>query len=259
MEHSFDIDIAMRFGIPCAIILRHIYFWVEKNRANEKHFYDGQYWTYNSVKAFEEQFPYLSDKQIRTALSKLEEEGLIVVGNYNQSSYDRTKWYAVTDKGFAILLKGQMHLPKRANGDSQKGEPIPDIIPDKDRNNINIDSMSYNIDSLQDINNNIGDSDKNAIAKKKDIDKFFATAWKAYPRKKGKGQISNAKKKMLYESVGTEQMLRCIERYKEYIRGKDEQYIMYGSSFFNSGYVDYLDENYGCEASPDEEDSLPFR
>lgn len=73
---------------------------------------------------------------------------------------------------------------------------------------------------------------------------FFEQCWSIYPNKKGKGKISDAKKRKLYEKVGLEQMIRCIERYKSYCEGKDMQYVMYGSTFFNSGYVDYLDENY---------------
>lgn len=93
--------------------------------------------------------------------------------------------------------------------------------------------------------------------KKKDVDEFFAEIWKAYPKKKGKGAVSDARKRKLYEEVGLEQMLRCIDRYKNDSVGTSEQYVMYGSTFFNSGYVDYLDDNYG-EQSADVEDNLPF-
>ena len=78
---------------------------------------------------------------------------------------------------------------------------------------------------------------------------FFAICWQAYPKKKGKGSISESKIKFLYDHVGQEQMLRCIERYKSELSGKDNQFVMYGSTFFNSGYVDYLDENYEKSAT----------
>lgn len=144
MIHNFDTNIAEKYGINAAIILQNMYYWIEKNRANEKHFHDGYYWTYNSLKAFEELFPYMSTKQIRGALEKLEEEGIIVCGNYNNSTYDRTKWYAITDAGYElfhegkwIVPKGQMENSKRANGLSQKGEPIPNNKPyNKPNNNI---------------------------------------------------------------------------------------------------------------------------
>lgn len=103
MQHSFDVGIAKKYGIAEAVLLHSLLFWTEKNRANEKHIYDGYCWTYNSVKAFAEMFPYLSRKQIEQALKHLEEEGLILSGNYNQNPYDRTKWYTVTEKGYAQM------------------------------------------------------------------------------------------------------------------------------------------------------------
>lgn len=127
MEHSFDIDVAKEIGVSGAILLKNIYFWVRKNEANNKHFADGSYWTYNSVKAFNDLFPYLTEKQIRNTLTKLEEDGFIITGNYNKSSYDRTKWYSITEKGTCLLLKGQMELTKKENENVQKGKPIPDI------------------------------------------------------------------------------------------------------------------------------------
>lgn len=126
MEHSFDIDIAREIGINSAILLKHFSFWLAKNEANNANFYDGTYWTYNSVKAYSKLFPYLSEKQVRTAIQTLVDKGILKTGNYNKSAYDRTLWYALTDYGKSILPKSQIHLPYRENGDIQKGKPIPD-------------------------------------------------------------------------------------------------------------------------------------
>lgn len=130
MNHSFDIDIARKYGVNCAIILQHIWFWVEKNKANRQNFHDGKYWTFNSVKAFQELFPYMTQKQIRTALDTLKQEGLILSGDYNDAACDRTKWYALSEKGKSILHRGQTDLPYRANAFAPQGKPIPDINTD---------------------------------------------------------------------------------------------------------------------------------
>ncbi len=133
-QHSFDISIAKEYGIESAIILQNLSFWVEKNKANNVHFHDGAYWTYNSIKAFNELFPYMSESTIRRTLKNLEGKGIIKTGNYNRVGYDRTTWYAITEKGFCILNKSichfeQIDLSKSENGFSQNGEPIPDIKP----------------------------------------------------------------------------------------------------------------------------------
>ena len=79
-----------------------------------------------------------------------------------------------------------------------------------------------------------------------DIEDFFNNIWREYPKKKGKGQVSFTQKRKLFK-LGEEQMMRCISRYKEDIRKNKtaDKYVKNGSTFFNSGYVDYLDEN--CE------------
>lgn len=123
-RHSFDPEVAKRVGVNAAVIFQNILWWAEKNAANDKHLHEGRYWTYNSITAFETLFDYLTAKQIRTALDKLEAEGLLMTGNFNASPYDRTKWYSPT------CLTEHPHLPKKANEVAQKGEPIPDSKPD---------------------------------------------------------------------------------------------------------------------------------
>lgn len=143
MINSFDTDVAIDVGINAAIIYKNIQYWCEKNRTNEQHFHDGYYWTYNSISAYCSQFPYLSEKQIRSSLKLLEEKGYIKSSIYNNASYDRTKWYADihTDKrSDCICPTGQMDLPQRADGFAPEGKPIPDIIPDIIPNNIDIHS-----------------------------------------------------------------------------------------------------------------------
>lgn len=70
---------------------------------------------------------------------------------------------------------------------------------------------------------------------------FFESIWSIYPNKKGKAQVSNKSKKQL-EILGFEIIKKCIERYKS--NKEDWKEWQNGSTFFNSGYVDYLDENY---------------
>ncbi|MBQ8331096.1 MAG: DUF4373 domain-containing protein [Clostridia bacterium] len=79
---------------------------------------------------------------------------------------------------------------------------------------------------------------------KADIDAFFEHLWKLYPVKKGKGQVSDAAKKRLF-SIGKEEMERAIERYlKELKKDSEWRKPQNGSTFFNSGYIDYLDANF---------------
>ncbi len=75
----------------------------------------------------------------------------------------------------------------------------------------------------------------------KEYSVFFEDCWKLYPNKKGKGQISDTKKKEVFK-LG-EEFTRCISRYVKYVESNDWLKYQNGSTFFNSGYVDYLDAN----------------
>lgn len=104
MEHHFNTNLAKEYGIEEAILLHHFYYWIVKNAANEKHFHDGLYWTYNSKKAYSEFFQYINETKIFRVIKHLEEEGVVVKGKYNQDKFDKTNWYALSYKGWRTLI-----------------------------------------------------------------------------------------------------------------------------------------------------------
>ena len=95
-------------------MLEHFYYWQKQNEVNEQNYINGRYWTYNSVKAFQKWYPYLTLKQIRTAIQKLLDCGLLEGAELSTSPYDHTKWYSLTDEGLRLC---QVDLPWRANVD----------------------------------------------------------------------------------------------------------------------------------------------
>lgn len=87
---------------------------------------------------------------------------------------------------------------------------------------------------------------KNTLCKKEDeeAEELFEKLWSLYPVKKGKGQVSSAAKRRLLK-VGHDEMVRAIDRYKtELEKDSDWRKPQNGSTFFNSGHMDYLDANY---------------
>lgn len=143
MHHSFDVEIATRFGVNVAIFLNNVAFWIKKNQANNEHFYDGRYWTYNSSDALSEIFPYWSPDQMDRLIKKCTSLGLLVIDNFNKKTYDRTRWYGLTDKSLELF---NLTLPRNRGMDPAKppnpsreiAGPIPDINTD-----INTDNKSF--------------------------------------------------------------------------------------------------------------------
>ena len=84
----------------------------------------------------------------------------------------------------------------------------------------------------------------NNIVQNTEAEAMFEELWLLYPVKKGKGQVSLSAKKRIAK-VGIDEMRRAIDRYKaELAKDADWRKPQNGSTFFNSGYVDYLDDNY---------------
>lgn len=121
----------------------------------------------------------------------------------------------------------------------------------KTNSKANVSQADKDIDKDKEIDidniNTMCDSDESHEVKKPakaDIDSFFDSLWQIYPVKKGKGQVSDAKRKKLYE-IGEAEMHRAIHRYlTELKKDADWRKPQNGSTFFNSGYVDYLDANF---------------
>lgn len=151
MDHTFDVLVAKEYGINEAILIRNFQFWIIKNRANKKHFYEGRTWSYNSITAFTEIFPYLSVDQVRYAMDKLVDKGVLIKGNFNVKQYDRTLWYAFQDEEkwlaeFEQIVRNYANSPIRENSQMDSGKSpnaigkIPEPIPDT---NTDINKDSY--------------------------------------------------------------------------------------------------------------------
>lgn len=131
--------VALQYGLEESIFLESIMYWWRSNRANERNFHDGRYWTYNTIKALSELFPWWSTKQVRRIADSCRDQGALLVGNYNEDGRDRTIWYSPSDALLELYGEpsvegreeesncpnGQLHLPERANSFAQAGKALP--------------------------------------------------------------------------------------------------------------------------------------
>ena len=125
MNFSFDGDFAKEHGVNEAIMYQYFSYWIAKNKANDKHFYDGYTWTYNSQKALTELFPFWNRAKIQRIISSLENQGLLIKGNYNQLSYDRTTWYALPKFEQSVVQNQTVNCSDLNNERFKNEQPIP--------------------------------------------------------------------------------------------------------------------------------------
>ena len=153
--HSFSVEFARQNDVKAAIILQHFYYWYQNNLNDEKRHIDGHVWSYNSIKSMCEIFVYYTENEIRHSIDSLIEKGFLVSGNYNKMKMDRTKWYALTDKGISVfnpkihfcqdrngLCADTNELGCDRNGFLPRHKAIPNIT-----SNINTNITSNNIES----------------------------------------------------------------------------------------------------------------
>lgn len=126
--------VALRYGLEEAIFLDSLMYWYKENRANQRNYQDGRWWTFNSVKAFQELFPWWSVRQIRRIIDSCKEQGAILAGSFNDDHRDRTAWYTpgdellalygMTENGNCICQNRQMQLSERAGECAQNDKCI---------------------------------------------------------------------------------------------------------------------------------------
>jgi len=180
------------------------------------------------------------------------------IGLFDKGLFDR--WGVLTSRGiqksYLAVVKGK----SRRTVEIYKEYWLLDVSEKEDyqgvvfvrKNNVKIladddlqsaDSHLQGADDNSIVLNGIVLNDKNTMCKAEAL-ALFERLWILYPNKKGKGQVSDSAKLKLSQ-IGYDEMVRAIDRYKaELEKDKDWRKPQNGSTFFNSGYIDYLDTNY---------------
>lgn len=108
MQHTLNTDVVEATGsFAAGILFNAIDFYIDKVWGDETRFHDGDYWTYASNKSLQKSFPYMSSDQVRRAMGKLVDSGLLKTGNFNKMVYDRTLWYTFGEKGTRFRITAE--------------------------------------------------------------------------------------------------------------------------------------------------------
>lgn len=175
------------------------------------------------AKCFPLKVDSVKNKDVKKWIDKLANVGLIVL-------------YRVGDKEYLHFKTWEKHQQRRAKFSK---------YPSPDEGVISSDIICNHLQEhvTEESRNREYEESRNEDTRTEDVERVFNRLWLLYPKKKGKGQVSDTQKRKLYK-IGEGKLTVCINRYKKDTQGKDIQYMQNGSTFFNSGYIDYLDENY---------------
>ena len=104
MNHKYKLlntEIARLCGTNAAVVAAQL--WDTQSNPDAAFYIDGYPWIRASYKRITAYLPFLTVHMVRTAVKKLIREGVIKVGEYNDSSFDRTHSYAFTSYGKDLM------------------------------------------------------------------------------------------------------------------------------------------------------------
>ena len=110
LQHTFSVEIALRYGLAEAIVLQCLSCLLEK-RTNDSDYIQqgGQGWLKLTLKQFQGELPYFSPFKIKSALDNLKNSHLIFIGDKTQKqSLIRRKImsYSLTERGYELTHGG---------------------------------------------------------------------------------------------------------------------------------------------------------
>lgn len=126
-------------GLNEAIVVQQIHYWLNINEKAKINIYDGKVWTFNTYKNWQkENFTFWSVSTLKRIFSKLEENGILIKGNYNKKKYDQTLWVTLD---YDVLEKLLVDYENENNADDNN----------KNTENVEISTECQN-DTMSDCN-----------------------------------------------------------------------------------------------------------
>lgn len=122
-------DLAVIVGLNEAIILQQVHYWTTINRKAKTNYRDGHTWTFNTYAKWQNQFPFWSIRTIRTTITRLETQKLLISNNYNSLKIDRTKWYRINYENLEYIIANSITVPCGKSCHMQVAEsatPLPE-------------------------------------------------------------------------------------------------------------------------------------
>lgn len=244
-------SLAVKVGLNEAIILQQLHYWSELNRQQNKNFYNGYYWVYNTYEDWQKQFPFWSAKTIQRAITKLEKLGLVVSDNFNKVKMDRTKWYRIDYEALRKLedsrigQNDQIVRSKCPDLLDKMTKPIPENTTENNYREIERYIKENQTDVLKETSKNNENCHDESVTDNVSIDEEAIEIYNSMPRKDGDLIEFILIYRKLRSKYSKEYIKQLIERYKKAKKLKSEEVYHKPENFFKSGeFKKYLDENW---------------
>jgi hypothetical protein len=127
--------LAVKLGLTEAVMLQVMQFRLSSSNEVK----EGKNWISCSYKDWQKEVPFWSDSTIKRAIKSLEDAGILVTANWNESKLDKTKWYSVNYEKLQeyesenFITLEQQWTSQQDIGTFQKGEEMDSfkLVPEK--------------------------------------------------------------------------------------------------------------------------------
>ena len=107
MVHFFDSDIAKKYGVTAAVLACFLRDCIEQKSTESPQLHEGKVWVRCSVQMMTSFFLFLSYDEIRYTLKRLVKGRVLTKGQFNESRFDRTNWYAFTEFEQFLMMESE--------------------------------------------------------------------------------------------------------------------------------------------------------
>ena len=181
----------------------------------------------------------LSKNRCTEIIKSLEKKGYI---NISYTYKPNTK--SIDKRILKVVDNSNIGIRKTVSGYSENRRGCSENCEDNNTyNNINNNIYSDSEESRKIISKDDKPSNPKDASKNKEYLEFESIIKIKYLGKKVKS-VRDKKVPKLLKTYSKEELERCIDRYMKECTSKDKQYILNESTFWNTRYIDYLDENY---------------
>ena len=89
-------ELAKSLGVDQSMLVQQLHYWVEKNKENDKNYFNNKYWLYSTVKEMRDRdFPFWSEKTLRRYLNALSDKEIIIRRHFSDNASDSTYFYTI--------------------------------------------------------------------------------------------------------------------------------------------------------------------
>lgn len=102
IHHSFDVELAARYGIEEALIIHHFQHWIAYNKRTGKNLIDGKTWVFQTIEEIAAHFQYLTFDKVKYTVKILIQKGILTKAFHDKNHFNRTYYYAFVDEDYFI-------------------------------------------------------------------------------------------------------------------------------------------------------------